>query len=138
MTALVVDASALFPLLSADPRAERIAEAIEGHTLHAPDFLALEVANTIWKYARFGAWSWDRTESARATFLAYPIVLVPTLPLVEIASALARRIPHAVYDCTYLALAIELDGAVLSGDKRLASAVAPYPDLAVRVRAISA
>jgi predicted nucleic acid-binding protein len=137
VTALVIDASAMFPLLSADPRAERVAQAIEGHELHAPDFLALEVANTIWKYARFGDWGWDRAERTRATFRAYPLLLVPTLPLVEPASALAQRLRHAVYDCTYLALAVELDGAVLTADKRLAAAAAPHPDLAARIRVLA-
>jgi predicted nucleic acid-binding protein len=137
MSALVVDASAILPLLSIDPRAERVAEALEGQELHAPDFLALEVANAIWKYARFGEWGWERAERARATFFTYPISLAPTLPLVEPASALARRVRDSVYDCTYLALAVELDCAMLTADKRFAAAVAGHADLAARVRVLA-
>lgn len=137
MSALVVDASAIFPLLSAGPDAVRVADSLAGHELHAPDFLALEVANITWKNARFGDWSWDRVERARATFFTYPIVLVPTLPLVAPASALARRVRDSVYDCTYLALAIQLDCAMLTADKRLAAAAATHADLAARVRVLA-
>jgi predicted nucleic acid-binding protein len=49
------------------------------------------------------------------------------------ALAIAHDLAHPIYDCCYLALAIEEDAIVVTADRRFRSAVAAHPSLADRV-----
>jgi predicted nucleic acid-binding protein len=46
---------------------------------------------------------------------------------------IARELMHPIYDCCYLALAIEENSIVITADQRFRSAVAAHPALADRV-----
>jgi predicted nucleic acid-binding protein len=48
----VVDASALAAIAFAEPSAEAVINAIEGHRLHAPTLLAFELMSVVWKRAK--------------------------------------------------------------------------------------
>ena len=52
---------------------------------------------------------------------------------VAAALAIARDLMHPIYDCCYLALAVEENCVVVTADQRFHSAVARYPSLADRV-----
>lgn len=138
MTVLVLDASVAFPWVRGGARAISISDALVGFDLMAPDFLPVEIANAAWKEWRFAGLPDTAAREIRAAFAELPVELVPSPPLIEPAALLAHRIKHPVYDCLYLALAVELDCAMLTADARFATAAAAHPDLAVRVRVLAA
>jgi predicted nucleic acid-binding protein len=49
------------------------------------------------------------------------------------ALAIANDLAHPIYDCCYLALALEEDAVVVTADRRFRSSVAAHPSLADRV-----
>ena len=48
----VIDASALAAIAFAEPGAEAVIDAIDGHRLHAPTLLAFELMSVVWKRAK--------------------------------------------------------------------------------------
>ncbi len=88
--------------------------------LFAPDLIVPEFVNVLWKRVR-------RRECSRAA--AAEILelwgvdcprLVASSDLAAEAFELANELDQSVYDCLYLALAIELDASLATADRQLA------------------
>lgn len=104
--------------------------------LAAPDFLLIEVANIAWKKARRGELPLATASAIVTDLRASPLRLIEAGTLIEAALALSLEIDHPVYDCLYLAAAVQLDGVCLTADQRLI-AKAGTTRLAGRARALS-
>ena len=89
--------------------------------LAAPSFILVEAANTLYKYARRG--TIDARHCARSIeLLEYRLRdVVPNEQLLPEAIRLALANQHPVYDCLYLALAIERREPLATADRRLAA-----------------
>jgi predicted nucleic acid-binding protein len=98
-----------------------------GHSLIAPDLIHTEVANVIWKRHIRG--EIDAGEAGRllADVLALPLQLTPCGDLIESALELALRMGRSVYDCLYLALALQTDSVMITADRRLVNSLAKTP-----------
>jgi len=90
-----------------------------GHVLIAPDLLAVEVANAIWRLRRMGQIEEAEAESALSEFRLLPITLVRLADLYTAAYRIAVTCNHSLYDCTFLALAEQRNGMVVTADRRL-------------------
>lgn len=125
MTARVVDSSvAIKWYVPEDLAAEALRVRDGGVPLHAPDFLEVEVAAILWKKIRRGEMTRAVADSIRADLVALGIITFhPTRPLVPAAFDLADRTGRTVYDCLYLALAVQLGGVMVTGDDRLVNAL---------------
>lgn len=134
----VIDASVVVPLASRPDGMGPLIVGFGGVRLRAPRFLLVESASAFWKYARAGLYDAATAEAHLKIVGGMPIVLYEDQGLVAPALKLALRLSHSVYDCLYLALAVELDCVMLTADARFARAVAAYPDLAARVRVLPA
>jgi predicted nucleic acid-binding protein len=113
-------ADAAFALLEHNPR------------LHAPDFFLLELDNLFCKWARRGIVTPDETEEMRRELRKQTIVYYPFAEIQDHAFALANETGRALYDCLYLALAILIDGVMVTADKKFHDDLANTP-LAGRV-----
>jgi len=93
-----------------------------------------ESGNAIASRVRRGELDGTRAEQ---TFRDLQSVPLQTRPLdgtsVIAALAIARDLVHPIYDCCYLALAIEENLVVVTADRRFRAAVARDPSLADRV-----
>jgi len=93
----------------------------------APSLLTIEVANTLWKKVRRGAFAAEAATEAATEAVERlprpPIRYVETVDLVAAAFALATRLDHPVYDCCCLAVAEAEDGRVVTADRRLLARV---------------
>jgi predicted nucleic acid-binding protein len=89
-----------------------------------PDVFWAEVSNVLWKGARVGRWTRDFAEAAVAQMSAQNFLTVPSLTLVCDAMKLALYHDRSVYDCLYLALAIQFKSMTVTADERLANALA--------------
>lgn len=124
MSTIVLDASVAIKLISEEPDSEaalqRVAEATQ---VIAPDWMMLEAAHGLWKKVR--ASSLDDL-AAEAGLGALELVVDETFiasALLPAALKLAFELPHAVYDCLYLALAIEQHCVLLTADQKFAAKV---------------
>jgi predicted nucleic acid-binding protein len=98
-----------------------------GVPLHAPGFLNIEVAAIAWKKLRRGAMTRREADFVLSELPLLTITRYPTTPLVGPAFDIADRTNRTVYDCLYLALAVQLGGVMVTGDDKLANALTGTP-----------
>lgn len=139
MTALVVDASVAAKLLFEEDGSAEAEAALSapGASFLAPDLLVCEVGSVIWKRARRGEISTAQASELFDRFLMLPVELRSARDVAPEALVVAMTLDRSVYDCMYLALAIAVDGVMLTSDARLVNALAASP-LAGHVRKIGA
>lgn len=117
----VIDASAAAGLIvdlpwSAAARASILAE----ETRIAPSLFAVEIGSTVWQNVRAGVLSVDSGMMAIDQII--PIVtLVPDTEMLHSALVTALREQHPIYDCLYLALAVQRREALFTADMKLAA-----------------
>jgi predicted nucleic acid-binding protein len=121
----VVDASVALKWYFPEPGAEAadrvLAAAIDGsRELLAPDWIVAEFANVLWKKVRREECGAEQAEQVLEAFGIDAPRLVASVPLAPRALELALRLGEAVYDCLYLAAAIEAGACLVTADARLA------------------
>jgi predicted nucleic acid-binding protein len=113
----VVDASALAALAFAEPAADAVIDAIDGHRLHAPTLVVFELMNVAWKRSR--------KQPAAATLFLEALEVLGGLGLRfrgidqrEVVK-LGLSTGLTAYDATYLWLARSLGMPLVTLDKKL-------------------
>jgi predicted nucleic acid-binding protein len=124
MKPYVVDSSVAIKWYLPEPlSAEAVSLQARGNPLHAPDFLDVELAAIAWKKIRRDGLPRVDADFIVAQLPALPLTRHPTGPLVTLAFDLADRTNRTVYDCIYLALAVRIDGVMVTADQKLANAL---------------
>jgi len=122
---LVIDASVLVKMFFKEEHSETSTHLIENASeLLAPDFLWAEVVHVVWKRLRrreIGAA--DATDLVNM-MLRVPVTTCGCFELADAAFELATRTGCAVYDGLYVALAVRENIPLVTGDQRLANALA--------------
>ena len=134
----VVDASVVVKWLVDEAHSTEAAGLLDGgSTFVAPALVFAEAANALWAMHRRGHAGADDVAEAVATLRAAPISLpVSMLQLTAAAARLADDLDHPVYDCFYLALAVQTQYPVVTADMRFHDKVRAHPylsDLIVHV-----
>ena len=101
--------------------AERLLD--PSNELHAPELIAPEFGNIIWKKIRRGELTEKQGREIIEAFLSVPMLKYPTTPLIEVAFAGALQTAQTVYDWTYLALAISLNCEMATADDKFYKAI---------------
>ena len=131
---IVVDASLGLKWVLQEEHSDRAAALGPGRELLTSALFWAESGNAIATRVRRG--DLDRA-SGNEALRDLQDVRLRTRPLdsaaVISALAIAHDLAHPIYDCCYLALAIEEDAIVVTADRRFRSAVAAHPSLADRV-----
>ena len=128
MNPCVVDASVVaIAFFQERYAAEAQALLASDRPLHAPDLISAEFANVVWKRRRRGEITKDEASQLMADFLRLPLVVTASGELADVALELAMHTGRTVYDCLYLALAVKTRCILVTGDRRLANALADGP-----------
>jgi predicted nucleic acid-binding protein len=93
------------------------------YTLLVPDFFFSEIGNIFWKQVRFGT---NTLEEAKLNFNQIAITniqIYQSKPLIPLALEIAIRVQQAVYDCVYLALAVNQGCQMVTADERFINAL---------------
>lgn len=106
MITLVIDASVAVKWVVEEEGTREALELLRKAKLIAPDLLAAECANILWKKARRGELSTDEAVLAAKVLQRADLEFLPTRPLLEMATRLAIELDHPAYDCVYLAVAL--------------------------------
>ena len=135
---VTVDASIVVKWFVSEPMCDeaRLLLARRIH-MHAPDFMLVEFANTIWKKARKKEIPDARQYLEELAALPGIVALQPSGALVERAARIALELDHPIYDCLYLACAEATDSAVITADRRFADKALGRP-LGIPVHHIAA
>ena len=125
MTQLVVDANVVVKWLVDEDQVEEAARVLHGESeLHAPRFLAAELADTLWQKASRGEITPATAGALADSVPALPILWEDDEALLGDAVRLSIEIDHPAYDCIYLALAHRLGARVVTADMRFVRSVA--------------
>lgn len=130
---LVVDASLAMRWLIQSEDSARARALIGAESLVAPDLIMAEVANALWRHTAAGHIKMEAGKTALAALSRTLDQIHPNGPLATAAYDLACALGHAAYDCFYLVLAEQVNGTVVTADRKLAAKV-EGTDWANRVR----
>lgn len=132
MTGYVVDASVVVKWLVSESHSEEASGLLKGEaTLVAPELVFAEAANAIWAMRRRGDIDVEDMTDAVHALQAAPIATPVSMSRLSPAAArLAVDLDHPVYDCFYLALAIQTQYPVVTADARFHDKVRGHPYLA--------
>lgn len=129
MARLVVDASVAVKWLVPED-GSAAAEALRGQDLHAPTLMRIEVGNVLRTLAARGALDEGEAREALVLLLDAPVTWhEPDPALLRDALDIALALRHPVYDCLSLALAIRIEGPLVTADRRFHKATSDGPDL---------
>jgi predicted nucleic acid-binding protein len=138
VTGAVVDASVALKWVLDEDGSDAAAALLDGRPLYAPALLFTEAANALWVIARRGVIAPHDAMDALETLRRAPFRSLPSgFDPVPTALRLAVLIDHPVYDCVYLAVAIEVGLPVITADRRFVAAAARQPDTAALVRPLA-
>jgi predicted nucleic acid-binding protein len=131
---IVVDASLGLKWVLIEEHSERAVALGPGRELLTSALFWAESGNAIATRIRRGDLDGARADQAFRDLQAVPL-RIRALDGASVAAALAiaRELMHPIYDCCYLALAIEENSVVVTADRRFRSVVAKAPSLADRV-----
>jgi predicted nucleic acid-binding protein len=96
----------------------------ERYSLHAPDFFLVEIDSVVCKRVRRREVDMESGTRIRSAIREYPIQRHPFETLLEPAFEIAIHTGLSLYDCLYVALAIMLEGKLVTADRRLRNGLA--------------
>jgi len=132
LTSYVVDASVavrwLIPPANETLSAESL-QLLKGYVdgeidLIVPDIFWAEVGNVLWKGVRQHRWTQTFAEVAASEMRGQNLFTVSSHSLLAEALQIAFAHDRTVYDCLYVALAIQFKVEMITADERLANALA--------------
>ena len=119
MSLLVVDASvALKLIVDEDGKEEALSRLRSEPRLVAPDWLLIEAGNAVWRKCANGDFDRQVAEDLLEVLPRFFEDFHPSAPLAGTALALAFELNHWIYDCIYLATAIDLNARLLTADRK--------------------
>lgn len=128
MSLFIVDASVVIKWFVPETRAiEALRVYTSGIPLHAPEFLNVEVANIVWKKLRGSEITRTDADFIVARLPLLSLARHPDEALLTLAFDLADKTQRTVYDCLYLALAVQLGGQMVTDDEKFANALVSSP-----------
>lgn len=138
MSGFVVDASVAVKWLVDEPLSAQAAKLLDDDLpLAAPELIYAEAANALWAIARRGNIDADDVREALDLLADAPLAVPSSMKqLMAAAARLAIDLDHPVYDCMYLALAIQEQRPVITADRRFSNALRDHPYLSRQVIAL--
>ena len=132
MTSFVLDASVAAKwMLPAKgellrPEAFRLLDAYRSGEVNfiVPDVFWAECGNIVWKAVRQNRLDRSGAEQAIVSMMHRAMPTISSLELLPKAVSIAFDFNRAVYDCLYVALAVESKKQLVTADERLANALA--------------
>src|SRR5580658_5488081 len=129
MTA-VIDASVAAKWLFMEPDSDKAQDLLQGVNngqvmLIAPDLLVAEIGSMLWKRVLREGVSLVDAKAQYARFERVRVGFAGIRGLVDSALQLAVRQRHPIYDCLYIALALEADCDLITADEKMHRVFSP-------------
>ena len=96
----------------------------DSHELYVPRLLASELGNALWSKVRSAELTPEEVPPRLESVLARSLHWEDDETLVADALDIALALNHPIYDCTYLALAHQIDGTLVTADARFVNTLA--------------
>jgi predicted nucleic acid-binding protein len=129
LTRLIVDASVAIKWVVPEEHSTAAYSLLrEGSDLRSPDLLWAEAGNILWKKWRRKELTSQEAGEILTDLRQYPLRILPTEPLCDLAWNIAQRFDRSFYDSLYLALAVSDSCPLVTADRRLYNALRTTPD----------
>lgn len=131
LSPLILDASVALKLVIDEPGSEAAIDLIaRADERIAPDWMLTEVASALSNKVRYEGIAIEEAATALQALPRFVERFVDSRPLLERTMRLSIKLGHALYDCLYLAVALEERGRVVTADEKFhkAAAYAGYGD----------
>lgn len=118
MTFVTVDAGVAIKWYVPEVHHAQARQLLDGRfTLQAPDLIAAEFTNIVWKkHLQRSELTLTEAQSIISDFETAPVDIYASMPLMAAAFKLAVELRHPAYDCLYLAHAIAADCPLITAD----------------------
>ncbi len=134
MNLLVLDVSVAAKWALRETRETLVAEALDLLDRYGkgqvefivPDLFWVEFGNVLWKAVRVGRCTRAAAETSMTEMRERRLPAVSSDTLIEQALSIAMTFDRTVYDCVYIALALESRTQLITADEKLANAVAAH------------
>lgn len=103
---------------------EKIERLIADNQIFAPSFLRLEVANILRKHHFLNGVSMEILNLYEKQIFSLITAFVPDAELFNTAKELSFQLNHPIYDCLFLALALETSDTFATYDQKLSAKAA--------------
>ena len=130
----IVDASVALQWFFVEEGSDRAMALLDGRALSAPSIWMAEAANAVWRRRALGEIERKEALALLADLGEAEVETVEIAGLIDAAYKIADDLNHPIYDCLYLAAAIERDTHVVTADKRFLRAVAGNARLKSKIR----
>jgi predicted nucleic acid-binding protein len=120
---IVLDASVALKWVF-EERGTDAALALQSEPLVAPAIWLAEAGNALWRRMRIGEITAEQAYARLSELRASPVATLAIEPFIDKALQLAIELDHPIYDCVYLAVALDQDTHVVSDDRRFVAAAA--------------
>jgi len=121
MKGIVADASVIVKYLFEETGSDAAIRLLEGsEDVIAPELVFAECGNAVWKRAHRGALTQDAALDALSLLDALPMQALPLADLTADALGIALTFDHSIYDCYYVAAAIQTGHTLVTADRVLA------------------
>ena len=128
MSVFVVDSSVVVKWFVPEVHeAEALRVRDGGMPMHAPNFLDVEVGNILWKKMVRSELTRAAADDILAQLPRQAIIRHDLAGLLNEAFEIASRTGRTVYDCLYLALAVQLGGRMVTADEKFVNSLAATP-----------
>lgn len=116
---LVVDSSVVLKWFVEETRREAALTLFDGDdALVAPDLVFAEVANALWRKVRNGEVTPEQVTQVIFEMNSLLVIRPLTPELTSAAFKIAREIEHSIYDCLFLACAMEEKADLVTADEK--------------------
>lgn len=119
---VVVDASVAVKWLVREADSDK-AFALRMLRMYAPALLVAECGNALCRKVRTGEVASEDAAPRLKALRHAPVTLMPDQELAQDAVPVAVELAHPIYDCLYVALAVQLDAPLITADRKLADVV---------------
>lgn len=116
MSGVVIDASVAIKWV-VEEEGTPLALSLRRDKISAPDLLAPECANVLWKKVVRGELTHHEAAIAARLLAMSNIELLGTRSYLESATRMAVALNHPAYDCVYLALALSVHQPLVTADE---------------------
>ncbi len=114
----IVDASVAVKWVVNEPLSDLAIQLLQNNVLKAPELIEVEVRNALWARVRRNLDTAEEARQAEQEFSRIGIGVLPLGILVGRAFDLSFELDHPLYDCVYLAAAIEFSEPLITADQR--------------------
>ena len=120
---MIVDASVALKWIVLEDDSGAAMELLGRDDLAAPDLLLIELGDALWNKKRQGELDGGETLPIRLALAASLVNLVNDASIIPAALDLAVTLDHTIYDCVYLALAVQTEDVLITADRKFVNKV---------------